>query len=83
MPQLFNIFIGDISFVGPRPLLKTFDNYPDYIKKRIYLSKPGLTGIGSIFFRDEELMLSLNNESPQNYYKRVIALTKENLNYGI
>ena len=81
LPQLFNIFIGDISFVGPRPLLKkTFDNYPDYIKKRIYLSKPGLTGIGSIFFRDEELMLSsINNESPQNYYKRVIAPYKGKL----
>jgi len=51
LPQIFNIFIGDISFVGPRPLVKkTFDDYPITIKNLIYNSKPGLTGIGSILF---------------------------------
>ena len=54
LPQLFNILIGDMSIVGPRPLVgKVFDPYPDHIKDKIYNVRPGLTGIGSIIFRDE------------------------------
>lgn len=81
LPQIFNIFLGDISFVGPRPLVKkTFDDYPEPTKKLIYDSKPGLTGIGSIFFRDEEFIMSITrNEPPQNFYKRVIAPFKGDL----
>ena len=81
LPQIFNIFLGDISFVGPRPLVKkTFDDYPEPTKKLIYDSKPGLTGIGSIFFRDEEFIMSIpRNEPPQNFYKRVIAPFKGDL----
>ena len=59
LPQLFNIFIGDMSIVGPRPLVgKTFAPYSDEIKTKIYNVKPGLTGIGSVVFRDEETLLS-------------------------
>lgn len=59
LPQLFNIFIGDMSVVGPRPLVdKTFAPYSDEVKARIYNVKPGLTGIGSVVFRDEESLLS-------------------------
>ena len=81
LPQIFNIFLGDISFVGPRPLVKkTFDDYPEPTKKLIYDSKPGLTGIGSIFFRDEEFIMSTpRNEPPKNFYKRVIAPFKGDL----
>lgn len=59
LPQLFNIFLGDMSIVGPRPLVdKTFAPYSDEVKSKIYSVKPGLTGIGSIVFRDEETLLS-------------------------
>ena len=59
LPQLFNIFLGDMSIVGPRPLVgKTFAPYSDEIKAKIYNVKPGLTGIGSIVFRDEETLLT-------------------------
>jgi len=59
LPQIFNIFLGDMSIVGPRPLVdKTFAPYSDEVKERIYNVKPGLTGIGSIVFRDEETLLS-------------------------
>ena len=59
LPQLINIFIGDMAFVGPRPLVdKTFAPYSDEVKANIYNVKPGLTGIGSIVFRDEETLLS-------------------------
>ena len=59
LPQLFNIFLGDMSIVGPRPLVdKTFAPYSDEVKANIYNVKPGLTGIGSVVFRDEETLLS-------------------------
>ena len=59
LPQLFNIFLGDMAIVGPRPLVdKTFAPYSDEVKEKIYNVKPGLTGIGSVVFRDEETLLS-------------------------
>jgi lipopolysaccharide/colanic/teichoic acid biosynthesis glycosyltransferase len=59
LPQVFNIFLGDMSIVGPRPLVdKTFAPYSDEVKAKIYNVKPGLTGIGSIVFRDEEALLT-------------------------
>ena len=59
LPQLFNILLGDMSFVGPRPVMYiSFKAYPDEVQKVIYNVKPGLTGIGSIVFRDEEELIS-------------------------
>jgi lipopolysaccharide/colanic/teichoic acid biosynthesis glycosyltransferase len=59
LPQLFNIFGGKMSIVGPRPVMKiSFEAYPDDIKKTIYNVKPGLTGVGSIIFRDEEELIT-------------------------
>ena len=59
LPQLFNIFFGQMSVVGPRPVMKiSFEAYPDHIQKVIYNVKPGLTGIGSIIFRDEEELIT-------------------------
>jgi len=59
LPQLFNIFFGHMSIVGPRPVMKvSFESYPNEIQKVIYNVKPGLTGIGSIIFRDEEKLIT-------------------------
>lgn len=59
LPQLINILKGDMSFVGPRPVMKiSFDSYPNNVQESIYNVKPGLTGIGSIFFRDEEELIT-------------------------
>ena len=59
LPQLFNIFFGHMSVVGPRPVMKvSFEAYPEEVKKVIYNVKPGLTGIGSIIFRDEEELIT-------------------------
>jgi len=54
LPQLLNILMGDMSFVGPRPLTpKVFNYYSDEAKINVLKMKPGLTGAGSIVFRDE------------------------------
>lgn len=59
LPQLLNIFFGDMSVVGPRPVMKkSFDQYPEDVQKVIYNVRPGLTGIGSIVFRDEEEIIT-------------------------
>ena len=81
LPQIVNILKGDISFVGPRPLLtKTFSAYSKDIQSKIYNIKPGLTGIGSIVYRDEESIISnVKNEDPHEFYKRVIAPHKGEL----
>jgi lipopolysaccharide/colanic/teichoic acid biosynthesis glycosyltransferase len=74
LPQLLNIFIGDMSFVGPRPLMKTgFDRYSDELKTKVYNVYPGLTGIGSIVFRDEELILTQSQWPPHECYKQIIS----------
>ena len=81
LPQIINILKGDISIVGPRPLVaKTFMAYSNDIQSIIYKVKPGLTGIGSIIFRDEESIISnINDENPHDFYKRVIAPYKGKL----
>ena len=81
LPQIINILKSDISLVGPRPLVdKTFDAYSKEIQANIYKVKPGLTGIGSIIFRDEESIISsIQNEDPHEFYKRVIAPYKGEL----
>lgn len=81
LPQIINILKGDISLVGPRPLVtKTFSAYTEEIQSSIYNVKPGLTGIGSIVFRDEESLISaVKDEDPHEFYKRVIAPYKGEL----
>ncbi len=81
LPQIINILIGDISFVGPRPLVnRTFNSYSEIIRSKIYKIKPGLTGMGSIIFRDEESLISgIKDEDPHQFYNRVIAPYKGDL----
>ena len=80
IPQLVNILKGDMSFVGPRPLVqKTFDPYPAHVREKIYNVRPGLTGIGSIVFRDEERLLSETSIDPKEYYAKHIAPYKGEL----
>ena len=81
LPQIVNILKGDISIVGPRPLVtKTFMAYNEEVQSKIYNVKPGLTGIGSIVFRDEESIISaVIEEDPHEFYKRIIAPYKGEL----
>jgi lipopolysaccharide/colanic/teichoic acid biosynthesis glycosyltransferase len=73
LPQVINILTGDMSFVGPRPLMKVgFDRYSDEMKSKVYNTRPGLTGIGSIVFRDEELIITQSKLPPQECYREVI-----------
>ena len=80
LPQIFNILLGDMSVVGPRPQMEVdFVKYPDYVQKVIYDVHPGMTGIGSIIFRDEEKWISAHEGDKHEFYKSHIAPYKGEL----
>ena len=73
LPQLINIFLGDMSIVGPRPQAqRCFDAFPLEYQKIITQVKPGLSGIGSIIFRNEENIL-VDHARSIHFYDQVIA----------
>ncbi len=80
VPQLINVVTGQMSFVGPRPQMKIdFDIYPHEVRESIYSVPPGITGIGSVVFRDEERLLSQPGVEPRAFYEEKIAPYKGEL----
>tara|TARA_B100001115_G_C15810340_1_gene401697 strand:- start:561 stop:1232 length:672 start_codon:yes stop_codon:yes gene_type:complete len=80
LPQIINILNGDISLVGPRPLIrKTFELYKEQDQKIIYSMKPGLTGIGSIVYRNEEEILNNARIDLEKFYENHITPYKAEL----
>jgi lipopolysaccharide/colanic/teichoic acid biosynthesis glycosyltransferase len=79
LPQLWNILIGDMSVVGPRPMVpNTYAHYPDEARNKLNNIRPGLTGIGSIAFRDEERYLA-DRDQPMEFYRKHIVPYKSEL----
>jgi len=79
LPQLWNIFIGDMSVVGPRPMVpNTYAHYPEAARQKLNTIRPGLTGIGSIVFRDEERYLA-DRDEPMEFYREYIIPYKSDL----
>lgn len=79
LPQLMNILLGDMSVIGPRPLVPhEYENYTDEVKKVFCGLKPGLSGIGSIIFRDEERYTSQASD-PVLFNKEVMQHRKGDL----
>ena len=73
LPQLFNVVLGEMSFVGPRPVMKeqSFDHYPKDVQEVIFNVPPGITGIGSVIFRDEEQLITdakAAGKDPKQFY---------------
>lgn len=72
LPQLLNIFKGDMSIVGPRPQTRRcFDAFPERSQAEIVKVRPGLSGVGSIVFRDEEELMHVSAD-PERFYDDVI-----------
>ena len=79
LPQLLNVFWGDMSMIGPRPLTQDhYDSYIPSVQEAIAIVKPGLSGIGSIVFRAEEEMLHQHADAKQ-FYKECISPYKGSL----
>jgi lipopolysaccharide/colanic/teichoic acid biosynthesis glycosyltransferase len=79
LPQLMNIFLGDMSFVGPRPDVSGFANELEGEDRIILIVKPGLTGPASLVFRNEEELLA-KQENPEDYNRDVIWPEKVAIN---
>jgi len=76
LPQLLNIFFGDMSVIGPRPLTaETFSSYSDTTQAIIKQVRPGLSGVGSIIFRGEENIM-YGATASVGFYDNVIARYK-------
>ena len=79
LPQLINILKGEMSLIGPRPLTQeTFAAYSEDVQDKIVTVTPGLSGVASIIFRDEEALLDGAIDSV-NFYNTVIAAYKGEL----
>ncbi len=80
LPQLANVFVGQMSIVGPRPVVRRYyDLYSDRIKMEIQKVLPGLSGIASIVFRDEEAILDKLDGDRDHFHDTIIAPYKGEL----
>ena len=79
LPQLLNIFFGDMSVIGPRPLTaQTFGSYTFETQETVKKVRPGLSGVGSIIFRSEEEIMHGASASV-DFYDNIIAPYKGSL----
>ena len=75
LPQLINVFVGDMSLVGPRPEVRHFVNYWTEEQMHVLDVRPGITDPASIKFRNENELLA-QAEDPEKYYIEVIMQDK-------
>lgn len=78
-PQLINVFLGDMSLVGPRPEVRKYvDMYTDE-QMHVLDVRPGITDMASIYYRNENELLGKAN-NPEKYYREVIMQDKLRIN---
>ena len=79
LPQLINVFTGDMSLVGPRPEVRHYVNYWTPEQMRVLDVRPGITDLASIRYRNENEILE-TVENPEQYYIDVIMPDKLRIN---
>ena len=79
LPQLFNVLCGDMSFVGPRPVLRKFVELYTEEQLQVLNMRPGITDLASIKYRNEYKILN-SVENPSEYYEKVIMQDKLSIN---
>lgn len=73
LPQIFNVIAGDMSVVGPRPLMaEGFYRYSPELQAVVNNERPGITGIGSVVFRDEEKLITASTMDRLEFYAQHI-----------
>ena len=79
LPQLINILKGDMSIIGYRPQVREhYEQFDDLARQKMKTARPGLSGIGSIVFRNEEEILQ-STEDPKTFHREVIMPYKGEL----
>lgn len=72
LPQLINVLVGDMSFVGPRPEVADYvDLYTPY-QRQVLQVRPGITGIASIRFRNENDLLTASDDPNRTYIEEIM-----------
>lgn len=79
LPELWNVLIGDMSFVGPRPDVPGYADRLEGEDERVLLLKPGITGPASLKYRNEEELLA-EQEDPMKYNDEVLFPDKVRIN---
>lgn len=79
LAQLINVFLGDMSFVGPRPEVRHYVNYYTEEQMHVLDVRPGITDLASIKYRNENELLE-KAEDPERYYIDVIMQDKLRIN---
>lgn len=79
LPELWNVLIGDMSLVGPRPDVPGYADKLEGENRRMLLLKPGITGPASLKYRNEEERLA-EQENPQKYNDAVLFPDKVQIN---
>ncbi|EPR73757.1 Undecaprenyl-phosphate galactosephosphotransferase [Winogradskyella psychrotolerans RS-3] len=79
LPQLYNVLIGDMSLVGPRPDLQGFADELTGDDRIVLKVKPGITGPATLKYRDEEQLLKLQKD-PEHYNRTIIWVDKVKIN---
>lgn len=79
LPQLINVFAGDMSLVGPRPEVRKYVDMYTREQMRVLYVRPGITDLASIRYRNEnELLASV--EDPERFYQEVVMQDKLKIN---
>ena len=72
LPQLINVLVGDMSFVGPRPEVADYVNLYTLYQRQVLLVRPGITGLASIRFRNENDLLTASNDPNRTYVEQIM-----------
>ena len=80
LPQLINVFLGDMSVVGPRPEVRKYVDLYSEEQRKVFQVRPGITDLASIKYRNENELLS-QVDDPDTYYIDVIMPDKLTINF--
>ena len=72
LPQLFNVLVGDMSLVGPRPEVRKYVDLYNEEQLKVLSVRPGITDEASIAFRNENEILALSNDPEQTYINEIM-----------
>ena len=72
LPQLINVLVGDMSFVGPRPEVADYVNLYTPYQRQVLLVRPGITGLASIRFRNENDLLTASDDPNRTYIQEIL-----------
>ena len=81
LPQLFNVLVGDMSLVGPRPEVPEYVELDAPLWQTVLRARPGITDLATLLYRNEESMLS-DSADPNVLYRENILPAKLALNVG-